>query len=107
MFHFVFRTIGLLVLALALVLAVLDITRSITASSMILTPLGTSWAAINPQSLESSKQAVETLIHPFLWDPVIMFALKLPSWLVFCFLALVLMWLGQKREDPFGRFASR
>ena len=38
-FHFVFKILGLFVLALAVVLAVLDITRSITASEI----LGETW----------------------------------------------------------------
>lgn len=107
MFHFVFRIVGLFVLALALVLAVLDITRSITASTIILTPLASSWAAVSPQSLLLARDSVSSWVHPFLWDPVIVFLLKLPSWLIFWFVAMVLMWLGQRRENPYGRFASR
>ena len=107
MFHFLFRVIGLFALAFALVLAVLDITRSITASAIILTPLGESWASFNPQSLAASKEAVESWVHPILWDPVLLFLLQLPSWLMFWVIAMVLLWLGQKRDNPYGRFASR
>ena len=107
MFHFLFRVVGLFVLALAVVLAVLDITRSITAASLILTPLGLSWQAVNPQTLLASKEAVEAWTHPILWDPVILFLLRLPSWLVFWLVAMLLLWMGQRRENPYGRFASR
>ena len=107
MFHFVFKVFGLITLALSLVLAVLDITRSITASELILTPLAQTWSSFNAKSLADAKTSIEQLIHPFLWDPVLLTVLKLPSWLVLWFLAMVLLKLGQRRETPFGRFASR
>ena len=107
MFHFLFKILGLFVLALAVVLAVLDITRSITASDVILTPLASSWAAVSPQSLLSSRELVQTWAHPYLWDPVLTFVLQLPSWLVFWLLAMIFLKLGQRRENPYGRFASR
>jgi len=107
LFHFLFRVIGLFVLALALVLAVLDITRSITASTIIFTSLAESWMSLSPRSLAASKEAIETWVHPFLWDPMLVFVLQLPSWLMFWFVAMFLLWLGQKRENPYGRFASR
>ncbi len=107
MFHFLFRVIGLFVLAFALILAVLDITRSITASAIILTPLYEAWTSVSPQSLQSAQEAVESWVHPILWDPIVLFLLKLPSWLVFWISAMVLLWFGQKRETPYGRFASR
>ena len=107
MFHFLFKILGLFVLALAVVLAVLDITRSITASDVVLTPLASSWAAVSPQSLLSSRELVQEWVHPYLWDPVLTFILKLPSWLVFCLLAMIFLKLGQRKENPYGRFASR
>ena len=97
----------MVVLALALVLAVLDITRSITASAIVLTPLADAWVNISPATLLSAKEMIETSLHPVLWDPVIMFILKLPSWLVFWFVAMVFLSLGQRRETRYGRFASR
>lgn len=107
MFHFLFKIVGLFVLAMAVVLAVLDITRSITASEIILTPLAGSWAAVSPETLLSTQELVQTWTHPYLWDPVLIFMLQLPSWLVFWLLAMVLLKLGQRRENPYGRFASR
>ena len=107
MFHFLFKIVGLFVLALAVVLAVLDITRSITASDVILTPLASSWATVSAESLLSTRELVQAWTHPYLWDPVMTFVLQLPSWLVFWLLAMILLKLGQRRENPYGRFASR
>ena len=107
MFQFVFKILGFFVLALAVVLAVLDITKSITASELVLTPVAATWAAISPNSLLSTRDLVQEWAHPYLWDPVAEFILQLPSWLVFWLLAMILLKLGQRRENPYGRFASR
>lgn len=107
MFSFLFRTAGLFTLALALVLAVLDITRSITAASIVLTPLGKVWAKTSGATLLALKEMTEKTLHPVLWDPVLTFILSVPSWAIFWFIAMVFFWLGQKRQTPYGRFARR
>jgi len=106
-FNFLFKILGMFVLALALVFAVLDVTRSITASQIILTPLVETWEDLGPDSLLAGRSLVQDWTHPYLWDPVIAFILKLPSWLVFWLVSMMLLKLGQKRENPYGRFASR
>lgn len=98
---------GLFVLALAVVLAVLDITRSITASEIVLTPLAKTWGTISPQTLLDSRDLVREWAHPYLWDPVVLSILNLPSWLVVWLIAMIFLKLGQRRSAPYGRFASR
>ena len=107
MFSFVFRLLGFVILALALVLVVLDITRSITASSLVLTSLGEAWVGFNSVSFEAAKDTVTNVLHPAIWDNIIAFILVLPSWLMFLLLAMILLWLGRKKKSRFGRFASR
>lgn len=107
MFQFIFRAVGFVVLALALVVAVLDLTRSIASSSMVITPFSSLWQSFSPASLETSRVAVESYVHPILWDPIITFALELPSWLLLWTIAMICLWIGQKRKNPYGRFASR
>ena len=96
----------MILLALAVVLAVLDITRSITASVIVMTPLMESWSAISPATLEAAQQAVEGWGVAFLWDPVLISILKLPSWLVLGLVSMLLFWFGQRRTSSIGRFAS-
>lgn len=107
MFQFVSRAAGMIVLALAVVMAVLDTTRSIAASAFILTPLAESWASVSPQSLSAFQEALEKTPVPFLWDPIALFILRLPGWLVIWVVAMVLLWIGQRRPSRLGRFASR
>jgi len=95
------------ILALALVVAVLDLTRSIASSSIVITPFSSLWKSFSPASLETSRLAVETYVHAILWDPIITFALELPSWLLLWLFAMICLWIGQKRKNPYGRFASR
>lgn len=107
MFQFASRAIGMIILALAVVLAVLDVTRSIGASRVVLTSLAESWSAVSPTTLQTAQQTLTEAPVPFLWDPLMLFVLALPSWLVAWFLAMLLLWLGQPRRRRFGRFASR
>ena len=100
MFHFVFKISGLFALALAVVLAVPDITRSITASEIILTPLASTWAAISPASLLASRDLVQAWAHPYLWDPVLTFVLQLSSWLICWLVAMIFLKLGRAAKTP-------
>ena len=45
MFRFLFRLLASLALAVAVIMAVLDVTRTIAASHLVLTPLGASWVS--------------------------------------------------------------
>ena len=104
-FHFLFRAIGMLVLALALIAAVLDLTRSIAASALVMTPAGAMWGSFSPGSLDALADAARTYIHPYVWEPVLTSILSLPAFLLLWLIAMVLLWMGQKRQDRYGRFA--
>jgi hypothetical protein len=106
MLSFMARVIGLFLLVLALITAVMDITRSIGASKMVLTPLGEAWSKIGEASLGAAQVSVETYIHPLVWDPVIVWVLLWPSWLIFAILAFVFMALGRRRRRKLGRFTK-
>ena len=105
MFQFLSRSLGLALLAAALVFAVLDITRSITASALVVTPLARTFVDMAPQMAANLETSL-TALHPYAWDPVAVFVLALPTWLVLWFLAMLFMWAGQKSRERYGRFAS-
>ena len=107
MFQFLFRSLGMVVLALALVSAILDITRSIASSTMLLTPFAQTWQSLSPDTYASAQQSIEAHLHPALWDPAMVFFLSLPTWLLLWLVSMILLYIGQKRENPYGRFASR
>jgi len=94
-----FRLLGLLLLALALITAVLDIARSIADSSVIMTPLGQDWFNFSVSSLNLTQAIVQRYLHPAVWDPVIQGMLQYPSWAVFAVISVIFMWIGKRRKQ--------
>jgi hypothetical protein len=106
MIRFLFRFLATVSLAVAVVMAVLDATRTIAAGDWVLTPLGASWMSVSPGTLAATQATIESWLHPALWDPLALSILKLPGFAVFSVLALVLYAIGRKparRLDPFAR----
>ena len=97
----VFRVLALMALAMALITAVLDITRSIADSVLVVTPLGLDWFRVSPGTLQFSQGFVRQYIHPLVWDPVIRTLLMMPSWVVFAGLWLVFTMAGRDRHKAF------
>ncbi len=103
MFSFLARVTGLFFLVIALVTAVMDITKSIGASAFVFTSLGETWTNLGPSSLET----IRNQVHPLVWDPVISWFLLWPTWLIFVILAFALLAIGRRRRRKPGRFATR
>ena len=89
MIRFFFRLMATLMLAVGAIMAVLDATRTVAAKSLVLTPLQTSWQATFPDSLASFQALLETGVHPLAWDPIALFVLGLPGFVVFAIIALL------------------
>jgi hypothetical protein len=102
MIRFVFRLLATIALAVAVILAVLDATRSVAVSKLVLTPLGESWRSAAPETLARVQAAVEQH-SAYLWDPVILRLLAMPGCAVFAALALLLYAIGHRP----GRRARR
>lgn len=107
MFQVLIRTIALVVLALAVVLVVLDITRSISASGVVMTAASQTLEALVPGSVAAMADAVSGSLHPTVWRSVLAPILSLPSFLLCFVLALLLFWSAERRTRPLGRFSSR
>ena len=52
-------------------MAVIDATRSIAADALTFTPLGESWYAVSPDTLNLAQAVIQRYTFPFIWDPVI------------------------------------
>ncbi len=96
MISFVVRVIGLWLVAVAVVAAAIDGTKSIAASKLVLTPLGQHWFQLAPESLNAAQAGIQRTVSPLLWDPVIQWILLLPTWLVAGVLGMLLVWLGSR-----------
>lgn len=103
MIRFFFRFLAVISLAVAVILAVVDATRSIAASDLVLTPLGTSWFAVSPETLNLAQAMVQRYVFPALWDPVIVTILTLPGFVVFLVLALLFFMIGRRPSRRLGR----
>jgi hypothetical protein len=102
MIGFFSRFVGLWLIAGALVALVVDATKSVAASALIVTPLGAAWSDLNVATLMSAQEFVQRNIEPtigrWLWDPVIQTILLLPTWGILGGLGFLLTWLGRPRR---------
>lgn len=105
MFRFLFRLVAVFALAVAVVMAVIDATRSIAASAWVTTPLMESWRAFSPDTLAAAEELTREATLPELWDPVAVTVLAAPGFAVFAALALILYLIGRRPERR-GRFAT-
>ena len=106
MFRFIFRFVGLWMLAGAFVALVIDGTRSITAGRFVIMPTIEAWLAIHPTSLEWLKMWIERDLTPRLWDPGLLYVLYAPLWVVLGVLGLIFVLLGRRPARPIG-YSSR
>jgi len=101
MFRFVFRLIATFALAVAVVLMVIDATRSIAADMLVMTPLAESWRALSAQTLTGAEDFVRARAGDAVWrglDAV----LALPGFAVFLALALLAYAAGYRRQREKG-----
>jgi len=103
----IFRILALFALAVAVVMAVIDATRTIAADAWTFTPLGESWQASFPDALLSVQRFIQARTVSYLWDPVMTSILSLPGWLVFSALAFILYAIGYRRRRPGDLLAAR
>jgi hypothetical protein len=106
MFRFLFRLMATFALAVAVIMAVLDVTRTIAASRLVLTPLGDSWRGVSPTTLERAQSFIMENAHPLVWNPVMVFILDLPGFVVFGVLAFLLYAIGHRPERRIGHFVD-
>ena len=97
----ILRVLGIWSLLVAMVALTIDATTSLASGDQqwIMTPLGEHWFTLHAPSLNTSQAAIERYVHPFLWDPLILSLLQLPTWIVFGVLGLLLYWCGRRRRS--------
>lgn len=107
MFRLIFKFVGVIFMVLALITAVLDLTRSIANSAVTITPLGQEWFEFSRDSLSIAQSFTQRYLHPAIWDPFIQYLLLRPSWLVFFVLSIIFLWMGRRRkrhwQERFGK----
>lgn len=90
------RLLSMVLLAVAVIMAVLDATRSIAAGAVVMTPLRSSWMAFSPQSFAGFEALVRENLPGFVWDPAVLWLLSLPGFAIFAALWLLAALLGRR-----------
>ena len=91
------RLTGYLFLCVAPVAAAFDGTRMIAdKDDLAFTSFITHWQLLHPHSLEIARGAVEQ-VNPYLWSPLLMTVLVLPTWVVTGGLGILLYLAGYRR----------
>lgn len=104
MIRFVFRLAAAIALSVAVIMAVLDATRTVAVSRLVMTPLDTSWTTASPDTFAATEAFVRDKTSPALWDTVLMPVLNLPGFVIFAALAFLLYAIGHRRRP--GRFTA-
>ena len=102
MIRFLFRFIGLWILAGGFVALVRDGTKSIAGNAVFTTKLADDWNNIQASSLESLKVLVERYAGPSGWEIVSTYVLAAPTWLVLGILGAILILIGRKKKALIG-----
>jgi hypothetical protein len=102
MIRFVFRFIGLWILAAAFIFLIYDGTKSIAdRTDFFITSTRDVWAAIHQTSLAALQPLLEGW-SPYLWDPVAVTVLRQPAWLVLAVISILLIMIGRKKKPLIG-----
>lgn len=95
----------MIALSVAVIMAVLDATRSVAASTLVMTPLNSSWLAVSPDTRAAFETFVRAKVNPTIWDGGIAWVLAQPGFAVFAVLAFILYAIGYRRRRRGGEFA--
>ncbi len=102
---FLFRLLGLALLAVAIISGISDASTSIAQSQVQLQPLGQLLFNLFPDTFPILQPAIERHVHPALWDPVLLTLMTWPVWAVLAPLGLAFLWLGARRNRQQPQFA--
>jgi hypothetical protein len=105
MIRFAFRLFGLILLAGAFAALVVDGTRTIAGGSLALTPFGATLLWAMPLKLEALHAQIQRF-NPYLWDPVAVKVLALPTWAVAGFLGFLVLAFPRRKRSKIG-YSSR
>lgn len=93
------RVLGTLLIACAVILLIIDGTKSLAANTIVLTSLNDSWTQIHAESLLAVRQFLETRLFGPLLETVVSALLGFPGWAVIGVPGLLLAWAGRSRRE--------
>ncbi|VAW21096.1 hypothetical protein MNBD_ALPHA12-1420 [hydrothermal vent metagenome] len=102
--RFLLRLAGTWMLGMALVLLIMDGTKSMAANALLITSLGDNWAMLDAASLDGFEQLIATSPVKFIWGPLVQPVLSWPGWAVLGFAGIVLAFLGRSKKDRLNNY---
>jgi hypothetical protein len=102
MIRFLFRFIGIVLLALAFIFVIYDGMKSIASHMFYATRIEQFWVEVNGRSLQMLQETVERSTGAGMWRWVVEPILNQPVALVFGALSVVLILLGRKKRPLIG-----
>jgi len=93
------RILGTLLIAFAVILLIIDGTKSLGGNAIVVTSLNDTWTALQPESLATLKQFFETRLFGPILETVVSGLLSLPGWAVVGTPGLLLAWAGRSRRE--------
>jgi hypothetical protein len=95
----VLRVVGTLLIAFAVILIIIDGTRSLAANSLVFTPLEVTWQNMHSESLVLTREFLGTRLFGAVLQPLVAAILNLPGWAVIGVPGLLLAWAGRSRRE--------
>ncbi|ODN71307.1 hypothetical protein [Methylobrevis pamukkalensis] len=96
MLRFLLRLAGLAVFTASFIALIADGVRTISSDRLVVTPLGATWFALSPSSLNAAQAGVRDTLGDLAWDPLLVTLLAAPTFVVGGLLGLLLMYLGRR-----------
>lgn len=93
------RVLGTLLIALAMILLIIDGTKSLGANALVVTSLQDTWTQVHVQSLEAVRQFLETRFFGPLLETLVGAILGFPGWAVIGVPGILLAWAGRSRRE--------
>jgi len=93
------RVFGTILIACALILVIVDGTRSLAANNLVLTPLAQTWSEMHAASFAGLQEFLDTRLFGPLLKPVVSLILGLPGAAVLGIPGLLLAWAGRSRRE--------
>jgi hypothetical protein len=102
MIRFLFRFIGLLLLALAFIFLVYDGTKSIADQRLYVSSVSAIWSNVHQNSLAALQAAVEARFGTVWQNAVQPYFLEQPMWLALGIVGALFILLGRKKKKLIG-----
>jgi hypothetical protein len=94
----ILRIVGTWLLGVALILLIIDGTRSLGANALTFTSFGDAWIWVHAESLALAREFIATRFFGPVLEPTVAALLTFPSWAVLAVPGALLAWMGRSRR---------